>query len=481
VSFLSTDYNGKQANACLGGNRKRLLLLLGYSGAAACMLFILVSPNIYLVAPVLALICVPCLGNSFVMLNSYLPLLVAKHPDAAFENNAMEESGIPLMPVSSSNDADDQHYTDELEINPIMPISSNIVAAKLKLSNQISAKAVGFGYLAAVFVQIISIIILLLFSKISPTISETTLPMRLVLFVVGIWWAAFTIPTQLWLRRRPGPPLPAQNKLKPRKSWFRWLPYMILAWKSLWHTARIAARLRQVTIFLIAWFLLCDAIATVSGTAILFAKVELQMATAAVAAVSVTATSAGIAGAYTWPIIQRKYEIPTNHIIIWCIALYEIIPIYGLLGFIPVVKTWGVGGLQQPWEIFPLAFISGFVMGGISSYCRSFFGMLIPTGYEAAFYALYAVTDKGSSVIGPAIVGRIVDSTGSIRPAFWFLAVLIVLPAPLIWFVDVAKGRADGLAIARRLDHSDNAQVNRTVDPPILARENEILFEETHE
>jgi MFS-type transporter involved in bile tolerance (Atg22 family) len=55
-------------------------------------------------------------------------------------------------------------------------------------------------------------------------------------------------------------------------------------------------------------------------------------------------------------------------------------------------------------------------MGGLSSFCRSLFGELIPPGFEAAFYALYAITDKGSSVFGPAIVGAITDATGEIRP-----------------------------------------------------------------
>ncbi len=87
-------------------------------------------------------------------------------------------------------------------------------------------------------------------------------------------------------------------------------------------------------------------------------------------------------------------------------------------------------------------------MGGLSSYCRSFFGLLIPPGSEAAFYALYAITDKGSSAVGPAIVGAIVDATGQIRPAFGFLAVLIALPAPLVWMVDAEKGQADATRIA---------------------------------
>lgn len=87
-------------------------------------------------------------------------------------------------------------------------------------------------------------------------------------------------------------------------------------------------------------------------------------------------------------------------------------------------------------------------MGGLSSYCRSFFGQLIPPGSEAAFYALYAITDKGSSAVGPAVVGIIVDTTGSIRPAFIFLAIIILLPLPLMMLVDAEKGRADAARIA---------------------------------
>lgn len=50
--------------------------------------------------------------------------------------------------------------------------------------------------------------------------------------------------------------------------------------------------------------------------------------------------------------------------------------------------------------------------------------------------------------MGPAVVGLIVDATGTIRPAFFFLAVLILLPLPLIWMVDVEKGQEDAAKMA---------------------------------
>jgi UMF1 family MFS transporter len=98
--------------------------------------------------------------------------------------------------------------------------------------------------------------------------------------------------------------------------------------------------------------------------------------------------------------------------------------------------------------------IYGFVLGGLSSFCRSLFGELVPPGFEAAFYSLYAITDKGSSVFGPAIVAAITDATGHIRPAFFFLAVLIAAPFPILMFVDVERGKRDGIALAKELEEA---------------------------
>jgi UMF1 family MFS transporter len=82
--------------------------------------------------------------------------------------------------------------------------------------------------------------------------------------------------------------------------------------------------------------------------------------------------------------------------------------------------------------------------------------LLIPPGSEAAFYALYAATDKGSSFIGPAIVGVLVDATGQVRSGFFVIAVLIVLPLPLVWIVNAEKGRRDALAMAEKLKFAED-------------------------
>ena len=202
-------------------------------------------------------------------------------------------------------------------------------------------------------------------------------------------------------------------------------------------------------LFLAAWFMISDGIATVSGTAILFAKTTLGMNKSALALINVIVTLSGIAGAFTWSTVSRHLRLTPAHTILTCILLFELIPLYGLLGYVPAIQRLGMFGLQQPWEMYPLGAVYGLVLGGLSSYCRSLYGELIPPGSEAAFYALYAITDKGSSVFGPAVVGAITDATGDIRPAFWFLAVLIGLPIPLMWAVDVKRGRRAARDLAK--------------------------------
>lgn len=425
------------------------------------MSFVLIAPPVFLVGSILAIVGVTCLGSSFVVLNSFLPVLVAN--DASIQKyndihgnelSVMEQNDHASEGDTWEGEDSDEHSVDGLRTanraDGLKGKVSGSSSPELQRSTQISSKGVGLGYSAAVFVQCLSILLLVTLNKTGLPKVSGTLPTRFVLLLVGVWWAAFTLVARRWLRARPGPPL--ETVSNDRTSKFRlWLRLVGFAWKTLWKTVKVAIQLREVVVFLIAWFLLSDAMATVSGTAILFARTELQMSTVAVGALSITATLSGMMGAFLWPHVSRYFNLRANHTIMVCIALFEIIPLYGMLAYIPFVRNWGVFGLQQPWEIFPLAIIHGIVSGGLSSYCRSFFGLLIPPGSEAAFYALYAATDKGSSFIGPAIVGVLIDATGQVRSGFFFIAVLIVLPIPLVHMVNADKGHRQGVAMAERL------------------------------
>ncbi|RMD43983.1 hypothetical protein DV735_g1147, partial [Chaetothyriales sp. CBS 134920] len=425
-----------------GRYRKTLLLVFAFAGSISIMLFIGVAPSVYLLGGLLAIIGNTCFGASFVLLNSFLPLLVRHHPSIIREREA--RSGRDQTGTDHHIDQDAVvDATTSLLPRDQHPPSDPAITPELKLSTRISSYGIGIGYLAGLLVQCLCILVVI-------ATGSTTFSLRLALLIAGAWWFVFSIPAALWLRPRPGPPLPTAQSAS-------WISYITFAWKSLFVTISHASQLKDILLFLAAWFLLSDAIATVSGTAVLFAKTTLGMHTAALGLINVLGTLSGICGAFGWAQISARLGLVPSQTILACVWLFELIPLYALLGFVPAIQRLGVIGLQQPWEMYPLGIIYGFVLGGLSSYCRSLFGELIPPGYEAAFYALYAITDKGSSVFGPAIVGAITDRYGDIRPAFVFLAVLIALPLPLMYLVDVDRGRREARLLRDELENKSTA------------------------
>lgn len=294
-----------------GRYRKSLLLSFAFTGAVATMLFLAITPKVYPLAAILAIISNTCFGASFVLLNSFLPVLVRRHP--SIQATEFDANGISEGPSSEQTaDYEEQDHDGATEsllhassvVDRMEPTQSSSapVSPALRLSTKISSYGIGIGYIAAVIVQTLGIAIVLVAGSMT---TSTTLTLRIVLFVVGLWWFIFTIPTALWLRPRPGPPLPFISNGKKRS----WAGYITYAWRSLGMTILRARRLKDVILFLGAWLLLSDGIATVSGTAVLFAKTELQMTPAALALISLVGTVAGILGAFSWSKIVRTFGL----------------------------------------------------------------------------------------------------------------------------------------------------------------------------
>lgn len=162
-------------------------------GATATMLFLAVAPSVYLLGGLFAIISNTCFGASFVLLNSFLPLLVRHHPktQGAVPEYSPEEQ-LEQEPADSSL----INSTNALlppSVDPdILPptIKKNATSIELQLSTQISAKGIGIGYSAGLFLQCLSIVVIIL-------MKSTTFSLRLVLFLIGAWWFVFTIPAAM--------------------------------------------------------------------------------------------------------------------------------------------------------------------------------------------------------------------------------------------------------------------------------------------
>lgn len=363
-----------------------------------------------------------------VCLNAFLPLLVRNHPNlqsVADEPPPQEEREYTVLPQDEANE---RVQSD---------VSPPITKQSLLLSTRISTQGIAIGYASGVLIQMATIPLVIY-------TGSTTKSLQLAVLVSGVWWALFTVPAAIWMRPRPGPPLPASKQAGfIRKT----VDYIAYGWKLIFATLRQARRLKDVMFFLAAWFLMSDGYTTITSTAILFAKTTLGIGASGLALIGILATSSGILGAILWPRVltpRLKFLHNSPHrTILLILTLTLIVPIYGLLGFLPLFQNLGFGGLVHKNEIYGLAIVFGFLYGGMQGYCRSFFGELVPRGMEANMFALYAVTDKGSSAVGPAVVGLITDLTHEIRWAFLFLGCMIAASIPLMKRIDVVRGKAD--------------------------------------
>lgn len=66
----------------------------------------------------------------------------------------------------------------------------------------------------------------------------------------------------------------------------------------------------------------------------------------------------------------------------------------------------------------------------------------------------------------------LIDATGQVRSGFFFIAVIIVLPIPLVWMVNAEKGRREGLAMADFLNKThEGASEDAQEAEGLLARD----------
>jgi UMF1 family MFS transporter len=144
---------------------------------------------------------------------------------------------------------------------------------------------------------------------------------------------------------------------------------------------------------------------TITSTAILFGKTALNMRPSALILVGVITTTSGICGSLFWPFIQRRYGWTNHKVLIMLVIMCSMIPAYGCLGFLTVLRRAKFGGLTTQGEMFGLAvyfgpspwrlvpsrtdLYEGTVYGAFQSYARAFYAELLPPGEEARWCVYY--------------------------------------------------------------------------------------------
>ncbi|KAG8995173.1 Autophagy protein 22 [Tulasnella sp. JGI-2019a] len=409
-------------------HRKRLLLLFASLGSLATTSFIFL-PSLSPLWPLCALLAIAAnvgFGASMVALNAYLPGLARTAPEVV----AMRSSSASSVSPENSDDDEREQYQ----------------RAIARSTAHISAKGIAIGYAGGIFVLLICLVPVMM-------LGGTTWSLRVAIAISGIWWAAGTVPSALWLRSGEED----SDGLGVRGRGAGLGREVVMAWKRLGEMLRPSEikKLKNTFVFLAAWFLLSDGFTSITSTAVLFASTTLHMPASSLILVSILSPIAGIAGSLLFPRVQKYMGWTNERTLVWLVGGAALVPVYGCLGFLIEGSGTRFGGLTTPGEMYGLAILFGGIYGPFQSYARSVFSEVIPKGEEARWFGLYSITDKSSSFLGPLIVGLISDATGNMRYAFFFLIGMMLLPIPILLLaLDVKRGREDAERYAEGRDRS---------------------------
>ncbi|THG98828.1 hypothetical protein EW145_g7361 [Phellinidium pouzarii] len=444
-------------------HRKLTLLFFAALGSVSAMLFLSLpsSSPVWLFSAMFAILANVGFGASVVAMNAYLPMLAREDKEVVVALEELRASEAEAEAEDDTQVSGDGGGNGDSQAAPLLgggndagdgasPETQALRERYTSLLSSTTAHISGSGIALGYFAGIVGLVIALV--PVMRT-NGSTFALRLAVAASGVWWALFTLPAWAWL---PG----AEGSVKGKEREVRDRQWSLMrevgkAWKRLgqmlrWREIR---KLKNTFRFLGAWFLLSDGFTTITSTALLFGKTSLHMSASALILVGLLVNTAGILGALVWPRVQRRLQWSNQRVLIVLVVMCSVIPAYGCLGFLPVFRdteadadlltTARIGGLTTQGEMFGLAVYFGTVYGAFQGYARAFYAELIPSGEEARWYALYSITDKSSSFVGPLVVGLIADATGNIRYAFFFLVAMVWAAVPLLVSVDVERGRED--------------------------------------
>jgi UMF1 family MFS transporter len=100
------------------------------------------------------------------------------------------------------------------------------------------------------------------------------------------------------------------------------------------------------------------------------------------------------------------------------------------------IVIYGYAFLQTTTQAYAMSAAIGVVLGGSQALSRSLFSQMIPRGREAAFFGIYAISERGTSWIGPIVFGIVAQVTNSYRPAILALMAFFVVGSIILFFVN---------------------------------------------
>ncbi|HYJ89826.1 MAG TPA: MFS transporter [Pyrinomonadaceae bacterium] len=283
--------------------------------------------------------------------------------------------------------------------------------------DRVSSWGFAAGYLGGFIMLIVGAV--LIFKAPELGIS-TEYAARICFLFAGLWWGGFALITFCLLKVRA--PI---REAPPGKGYVR------ASFGELRDTLRELFKLKHTLQFLIAYLLYNDGIQTVIAMSAVFLSQELFVARgldpdrSVLILAFMIAQLVGFIGALIFERVAHFTNAKTAILI--SLVIWSGIVIYAY------------GFLQTVNEAYVMSGAIGFVLGGSQALSRSLFSQMIPKGRESAFFGIYAISERGTSWIGPLVFGLVAQLTDSYRPAILALIAFFIVGSLILLFTNTAQ------------------------------------------
>ncbi|PYH92605.1 hypothetical protein BO71DRAFT_329585 [Aspergillus ellipticus CBS 707.79] len=242
--------------------------------------------------------------------------------------------------------------------------------------------------------------------------------------ILGVWWFIFQ-------QKRPGPKVPKGSN------------YATIGLKQIWLALRKVRSLPQTFLYFVAYFLLADGLNTTGTLVSIIQNDFVSFSFLQITYLGITQAVCSIISTFGFWYIQNYFKIRTKTMFLITNFFTVLIPFWGMLGL------WTTRiGYHHRWEFYFYNVIFGLFQAPYYAYAQTMISELMPQGFDNMFFALFGITNRASSIIGPNVVQAIINDTQNNWMGFPFLFAICTAAMIGIAFVDVDKGREDGRRFA---------------------------------
>lgn len=245
---------------------------------------------------------------------------------------------------------------------------------------------------------------------------QQTLPTRLALASVAVWWVLFSIPL---FRHVPEPPRRIEAGEKAGASPAR------AAVGRLWGTLREIREYRQAFLMLLAFLIYNEGLQTIIKMATAYGT-ELGIGQTSLIMAILLVQFVGVPFAFLFGNLAGR--VGTRPAIYLGLAVYVVISVLGYF-------------MSSARDFFLLAGLVGMVQGGTQALSRSLFASMVPPHKSGEFFGFFSVFERFAGVLGPLTFFLVIEITGTTRNAVLAVIAFFLVGGALLSRVNIEEGR----------------------------------------